>query len=353
MKRPGTVGDLGERALLRHLRSRIPGGPRVAIGIGDDAAAVETRPLTLVTTDTLVEGVHFRRDWSTPRLVGRKAMAVNLSDVGAMGGTSRFATVSLALPGDAPMEFVDGLYDGLLERAGEASVVIVGGNVAATTGPIVIDVTLLGDAGSGVLTRGNAIADDHVVVTGALGASAAGLLLLQAGVRAGDPPPPKSGSPEDIAPELIEAALRAHLDPQPPYAFGAAIAESALAHAAMDLSDGLSGDLAAMCEASGLGGFVDAEALPVDPAASAADRDVALELALHGGEDYQLLLAVPDEGLDRLREAAEAAGVRVTSIGRFVEGAGVTLRRAGEATTLKPRSHEHFRSPLPPRGRAR
>ena len=341
-----TVGEVGERALLRHLRSRIPAGPRVTIGIGDDAAAVQTRGLTLVTTDTLVEGVHFRRDWSPPRLVGRKAMAVNLSDVGAMGGSPRFATISLALPAEVPMAFVDGLYDGLVERAGGAGVTIVGGNVAATAGPIVIDVTLLGDAGKAVLTRGGARADDHVVVTGALGASGAGLLLLQAGVRPEDAAtaaPP--GSPEDIAPDLIAAALRAHLDPDPPFAFGATVAEEGLAHAAMDLSDGLSGDLAAMCEASGVGAFVDAEALPVDPAASAADVDAALELALHGGEDYQLLLAVPDARLDRLREAADAASVRVTAIGRFLEAPGVTLRRAGEASALRPRSHEHFRAP--------
>jgi thiamine-monophosphate kinase len=321
----------------------------VKIGVGDDAAAVETVGLTLVTTDTLVEGVHFRRDWSPARLVGRKAMAVNLSDIGAMGGRPRFATISLALPADLPMAFVDGLYDGLVERAGEAAVAIVGGNVAATRGPVVIDVTLLGDASAGgVLTRGNALPDDHVVVTGALGAAGAGLLLLEAGVRPGDPPR-ATGSPEDIPPELFAAALHAHLDPTPPFVFGAAVAEAALAHAAMDLSDGLSGDLAAMCEASGVGAFVDAEALPVDPAASAADRDAALELALHGGEDYQLLLAVADDALDRLRELADGSGVRVTSIGRFVDTAGVTLRRAGEAVSLRPRSHEHFRS----RGAAR
>jgi thiamine-monophosphate kinase len=350
--RHGTVGEAGERALLRRLRERIPSGPRVAIGVGDDAAAVETRATTLVTTDTLVEGVHFRRDWSPPRLVGRKAMAVNLSDVGAMGGTSRFATVSLALPADVPLAFVDGLYDGLLERAAEAGVAIVGGNVAATPGPIVIDVTLLGDAGPAALTRSGARADDHVVVTGALGAAGAGLLLLEAGVRPGQEAAaaaPERPSPEDIPSDLIAAALAAHLDPAPPFAFGAAVAESGLARAAMDLSDGLSGDLAAMCEASGVGAFVDAEALPVDPAASAADRDAALELALHGGEDYQLLLAVPDEALDPLRELAERSGVRVTSIGRFVSGSGVTLRRAGEATALRARSHEHFRSPGPAR----
>ena len=344
MTTPATVGQMGERALLRHLRARIPAGPRVAVGIGDDAAAVETAGLTLVTTDALVEGVHFRRDWSPPRLVGRKALAVNLSDVAAMGGTPRFATVSLALPASTEMAFVDGLYDGLIERAREAGVAIVGGNVAATPGPIVIDVTLLGDAGGSVLTRSGAKADDHVVVTGALGAAAAGLLLLEAGVRPGDEGKvDATGRPDDIRPEVIAAALRAHLDPSPPVAFGGALGGSGLAHAAMDLSDGLSGDLAALCADSGVAAYVDAEALPVDPAAAAADRDAALELALHGGEDYQLLLAVPDEALDRLRASAEDFGVAVTSIGRFVAGSGLTLRSAGQAAPLRPRSHDHFR----------
>ena len=113
------VGEIGERALIRHLRSRIPSGPGVIVGVGDDAAAVETGPLTLVTSDTLVEGIHFRREWSPPRLLGRKALSVNLSDVAAMAGLARYATVSLCLPPDIPLAFVDGLYDGLLERAAE------------------------------------------------------------------------------------------------------------------------------------------------------------------------------------------------------------------------------------------
>src|SRR5438093_3644951 len=109
------IGEIGERALLKHIRSRIPMGSGVVVGVGDDAAAVQTGPLTLVTTDTLVEGVHFRRDWTPPRLLGRKALTVSISDIAAMAGIPRYATVSLCLPPNLPMRFLDELYDGLLE----------------------------------------------------------------------------------------------------------------------------------------------------------------------------------------------------------------------------------------------
>ena len=168
-----TVGRLGERNLLRHLRERIPQGPGVVLGIGDDAAAVTTGAVTLVTTDVMVEGVHFKREWSPPRLVGRKALSVNLSDIAAMGGGGQYATISLCLPRDLPLAFVDGLYDGLLERAAEAGIEIDGGNVAAAP-VLVVDVTLLGSA-ERILRRRGAEPGDLVVVTGHLGAAAAGL----------------------------------------------------------------------------------------------------------------------------------------------------------------------------------
>src|SRR5256885_296813 len=155
MDRAATMADVGEHGLLRHLRSRIPLGPGVLVGVGDDAAAVETGAVTLVTTDVLVEGVHFRREWGPAQLVGRKALTVNLSDIAAMAGVPRFAVVSLCLPPDITMDYVDGLYDGLLERAAEVGVLLVGGNVSSTPGPLTIDVTLLGQ-GDKLLRRAGA-----------------------------------------------------------------------------------------------------------------------------------------------------------------------------------------------------
>jgi thiamine-monophosphate kinase len=176
-----TVGQLGERGLLRHLRGRIPHGPGVVLGIGDDAAAVATGPVTLVTTDVMVDGVHFRRDWAPPQLVGRKALSVNLSDIAAMGGGGQYATVSLCLPSDLPLTFIDGLYDGLLARAAEVGVEIVGGNIAASA-CLTIDVALMG-ASDRILRRQGALPGDLVVVTGTLGAAAQGLRFLARGAR--------------------------------------------------------------------------------------------------------------------------------------------------------------------------
>jgi thiamine-monophosphate kinase len=340
-----TVAEAGERALLRRFRERIPAGPGVAVGIGDDAAAVATTSLTLVTTDALVEGVHFRREWSPPRFLGRKALAVNLSDVAAMGGAARYATVSLALPADLTLGFLDGMYDGLLERAGEAGVSVVGGNVAAISGPLVIDVTLLGDAGPSVLRRAGARPGDLVAVTGALGAAAAGLRLLRDSVRVrADGALDWSGPWAHLRADDVERAVRAQLDPAPPLALGAALGKTELAHAAIDLSDGLSGDLLHVCEASGVSAEVDAAALPIDPAAARIGDDGGRALALDGGEDYQLLLAAPPASLDALRALAAASATALTVIGAFADGPpGVSLRADGAVRPLRPRSHEHFR----------
>ncbi|HEV7502683.1 MAG TPA: thiamine-phosphate kinase, partial [Vicinamibacteria bacterium] len=268
-----TMAEMGERSLLRHLRLRIPVGPGVVIGIGDDAAAVETSAVTLVTTDVLVEGVHFRREWGPARLLGRKALTINLSDIGAMAGIPRYAVVSLCLPADTTLEFVDGLYDGLLERAAEVGVMLVGGNVSSTPGPLSIDVTLLGQ-GDKLLRREGAQAGDLVVVTGLLGGAAAGLGFLQRGTRLGE-----DGIFTDAGPWTGETAtsllscVRAQLDPTPPLAFARALAEHDIVHAAMDLSDGLSGDLLTLCHASDVAAWVDPERLPIDPCAAQLEKE--------------------------------------------------------------------------------
>lgn len=342
-----TVGEIGERALLDHLRSRVPVGPGVVVGIGDDAAVLETTALTLVTTDCLVEGVHFRRDWSPPALIGRKALTVNLSDIAAMAGTPRFATVSLALPADVTIGFIDGLYDGLLERGAEAGVHLVGGNVAATSGPIVVDITLLGDGGGRVLRRAGAQPDDLVVVTGTLGSAAAGLRFLGTGARLDADSEVVAAGTWTGATDALRRCLRAQLDPAPPLSFARALAEHDLVHAAMDLSDGLSGDLASLCEASGVSAWLDPASLPLEPCAAALEREGgedAFSLALHGGEDYQLLMAVPPAAMDGLRDVAVVWEVAVTPIGGFSAGLPVVSLRFGDALRrLRPASHDHFR----------
>jgi thiamine-monophosphate kinase len=346
-----TVGQMGERPLLRRLRERIPKGTQVVVGIGDDAAVVETASRTVVTTDTLVEGVHFRREWGPAALVGRKAMSVNLSDMAAMGGVGRYATVSLCLPADLPVALVDELYDGLLQRAAESGVDVIGGNISATPGPLTVDVTLLGQA-SRPLLRAGARPGDRVVVTGSLGAAAAALHFFETGLRlsAEGRLIAEGRWPTDVR-EAIERCLSAQLDPDPPLGFGRALGEagSELVHAAMDLSDGLSGDLLTLCEESDVSAWIEASAIPVDPAAARLEKeggDNGFSLALHGGEDYQLLLAVPPSRLPELKELAGPWDVQVTDVGEFTPGPPTVSVKFGEALRrLKPRSHDHFALP--------
>jgi thiamine-monophosphate kinase len=318
------------------------------VGIGDDAAAVETAPFSLVTTDSQVEGVHFERISAPPRLLGRKALTVNLSDIAAMGGIARYATVSLCLPGDVTAGWVDTLYDGLLERAAEAGVALVGGNVTRGRGAIVIDVTLLGDAGR-LLLRSGARPGDHVVVTGTLGAAAEGLRLLAEGARLDDDAAlVASGVWTASSGTAVAACLAAQLDPRPPLALARSIAERGLARAGMDVSDGLSLDLREICRESGLRAVIDAVAVPVDPNAAGLENargGDGLGLALHGGEDYQLLLAVAEGELEEARELARVWGVELTVIGRFEEGEPEVLLRDERGTQPLPAGgHDHFRA---------
>jgi len=342
-----TLAEIGEKALLRHIQGRVGSGPGVVVGLGDDAAVVEMPPLALLTTDSLVEGAHFRRDEAPARLLGRKALTVNLSDVAAMGGIARYATVSLCLPPDLSLEWVDSLYDGLLERAAESGVALVGGNVTRVREAIVVDVALVGEAGR-VLLRKGAQPGDRVVVTGTLGAAAEGVRLLAEGARLDEDGQLRETGvwTESSAPAVL-FCLRALLDPRPPLALARSVAERGLARAGMDLSDGLSRDLVEICVAGGsLGAVLDAARLPVDPKAAGLERargGDALALALHGGEDYQLLLAVAPEAVSELGELARVWGVETSTVGEFVEGeTSVRIRDAAGERPLVPGGWDHF-----------
>jgi thiamine-monophosphate kinase len=340
------IQEIGERGLLQHLRSRIPEGQGVTAGVGDDAAVVDTGSLTLLTTDVLVESVHFRRSWSPPRLLGRKALSVNLSDIAAMAGVPRYATVSLCLPPALPLSFVDGLYDGLLERAAETGVSLVGGNLAASPGGVVINVTLLGQ-GDRILLRSGAQPGDLAVVTGSLGAAAEGLRLLVQGARLGaEGLLEETGVWTATSAAALLRCLRAQLDPVPPLAFGRSLSEREVAHAAIDISDGLSGDLLHLCRESGLAAWIDPSKVPVDPLAAGLERargGDAFRLALHGGEDYELLLAVPPDRLDALRDLAVIWDLPLSVVGEFTVGEpGVSLMTVRGLEPLAALAHDHF-----------
>ncbi len=328
-----TVAAVGEFALIERLRHLVPAaGPGVVIGIGDDAAVVQLSGQVLATCDVQVEGVHFTRDLCAPPDIGWRALAVNLSDIAAMGGTPRYALASLLLPPETPVRVLDGIYAGLAEIASSYGVVVVGGNISRTPGTLGIDVTLLGDAGR-VLSRTGARPGDGIWVTGAVGKAAAGLYLLR--------------HPEVRVPggDALAAAYRR---PVPRVGAGQTLAGMEAVTAMIDTSDGTARDLLHVADASGVGVRLDLGRLPLDPgivaAARAAGRDPEV-WALGGGEDYELLFTagpgfdVPAAGLGR------TTGVPVTRIGDVLrpDDGRWAVGRDGTRVPLLPAGWDHFR----------
>jgi thiamine-monophosphate kinase len=312
------------------------------VGIGDDAAvaAPDRGALQVLTTDALVEGIHFDRRFSTPFEIGFKALAVNVSDIAAMGGTPRFALLSLMLPAGMPVADLDALLDGLLGLAGETGVTLAGGNITRSPGPLVVDITLTGMVKPRkILTRGGARAGDALYVTGQIGAAVAGLGWLRANAEGADRP---LARPED--PALAECVAR-HCRPEPRARIGSLLGRNRAASACMDLSDGLADALSQISAASGTGASVDAASLPLHPGASAwfaaSGRD-PVEACVAGGDDYELLFTVPRRGRGRLRSVIrQSRGVPVTCIGEVTPERTVTLLRNGQVETL-PSGFVHF-----------
>ncbi|MGH3971796.1 MAG: thiamine-phosphate kinase [Pseudonocardiaceae bacterium] len=297
----GSVADLGEFGLIARITAGRGLPPVTLLGPGDDAAVLAASDgRVVVSTDVLVEGVHFRLDWSTPHQVGRKAVAANLADVAAMGASPTGLVVGLAVPGHTSLSLVDGLADGMWEEAGQAGVGIVGGDVASSA-ELVLSLTALGDLqGRAPVTRAGAREGDVVGLCGRVGWSAAGLAVLRRGFR----------SPL--------AVVGAHRVPEPPYHAGpqaAAVGATAM----IDISDGLLADAGHIADASSVGIDIDSAALPVPSrlieVASALGAD-ARHWVLTGGEDHALLATFP-------------AGVGLptgwTALGAVREGHGVTV----------------------------
>jgi thiamine-monophosphate kinase len=252
-----TVSDLGERALIERIRQRIPAPPSwVVVGVGDDAAVIEPErnQLEVLTTDALVEGVHFDRAFVAPEDIGHKALAVNLSDLAAMGASPRAALLSLMMPPAWPVAHLDALLDGMLALAERARISLVCGNMSRSPGPLIVDVTVSGSFHRRrVLTRSGARAGDDLYVTGSLGGSAAGLRELRAN------------------PAVDSAAARRYRRPEPRTRFGMLLGRNRAARSCVDLSDGLADGVRQLGEASGLGAVVDGNALPIEPGSELRD----------------------------------------------------------------------------------
>ena len=292
--------------------------------IGDDCAVL--RPPAghelLVTTDFSLEGVHFRRDWHTPEVVGHRCLTRGLSDIAAMGGTPMAAFLSLALPADLPQSWADRFVRGLLDLAKKFDVPLAGGDTAHSPAGVLADIVVTGSVPKGrAILRSDARAGDRIYVTGSLGGSAATIAALGQGRK------------------LRERDYPQHFAPLPRIAIGRYLREKKLASAMIDISDGLSVDLMHICEESGMGAKLEQRAIPLAKIGQPR-RDVDLEFALHGGEDYELLFTAPRSK----RVPSRIAGVSVSMIGLITRDRGIFLvGPAGRATELQPRGWEHFR----------
>ena len=334
--------DLGERALIDAIRARAGAPPAwMPVGIGDDAAVVkpERGALEILTTDAVVEGIHFDRRVSTPYDIGWKALAVNLSDIAAMGGTPRLALLSLGLPGGMPAADVHALLDGFFALAAEARLTLAGGNITRSPGPLFVDVTVSGFARPRhVLTRGGARAGDALYVTGQIGAAAAALGFTKEGKDTKDTKDTKET-------KEMEDCLRRHRRPEPRIRVGALLGRNRAASACMDLSDGLADGVRQIAEASGVGAIVDGAALPIPAAARDWFRRAGLDpiaAATAGGDDYELLFAVPRRARGRLATVVrQGRGVAITRIGELTADPGLILLNNGVREQL-PHGFVHF-----------
>jgi thiamine-monophosphate kinase len=339
--RSSLVRDVGEFGLIAALESALPEAARAGgtldVGIGDDCAVWQPPQgsAVVVTTDSLVEGVHFRLEWTDWERLGHKTLAVNLSDIASMGAVPGIAVVTLALRGNERLADLEALYRGMGALAVSTGVRIAGGDIVASPTVLALHLTLLATAQDGtVLKRSGAKPGDLIAVSGTLGASAAGLRLLQAG-----------GMNARRRAATADLLIEAHLRPQPRLALGRVLLEQG-ASACMDLSDGLFGDLPKLLTASGARGRLQEQEIPVAAAVRALFPGEWLQLATRGGEDYELLFTVSPEKWDAVKSAAEAAGSTLTAIGEVLppdeEAPQIVMVSNGVERPVRSGAFDHF-----------
>ncbi len=342
------INEIGEFALIEHIvavlgTSARGAGQGVIRGIGDDAAVLQQAPglRLLAACDMLVEGRHFDLAYFTPQQVGWKALAVNLSDIAAMGGRPRWAMVSLALRPDLTVGFVEDFYLGMVELAEKYGVIIVGGDTCSSPDGLVIDVSILGEISrNAVAYRSGAHPEDLILVTGFLGQAAAGLASFQEASR--------------LSVAGVEGLRRAHLSPEPRVREALALIRSGLVGAMNDVSDGLASELHEIVQASGCGARIWANRLPIDQATAAMAGRLQvdpLHWALYGGEDFELLFTVrggkglPLKLKNLTRAVQRATGTPVRVIGKINPQVGeVILVHPDERLEhLAPAGYNHFK----------
>jgi thiamine-monophosphate kinase len=332
-----TTSPVGEVELIARLAGIFGAAPpEVVLGIADDCAALDPGgpDYLLWTVDTLVERVHFDLAYISLRQLGRKSLAVNLSDVAAMGGVPLYALLSLGWPPDRDLAGALEFGEGLAACARDHGVAVIGGDTVSSPTGLAIALTVLGRVPkSEMLRRSGARVGDLVYVTGPLGEAAAGLEILRRDLQ--------------IEPTLMEPLIRAHLDPQPQLAAGRILAREGLATACIDLSDGVASDLMHICRLSQVGAKLTAENLPIPAGVNAVARILEknpVELALQGGEDYQLLFTCSPDQAPRLPAVFVQAGLEVPShIGEIVCGSEVALIISEKEKFISGGGYDHFR----------
>jgi thiamine-monophosphate kinase len=323
--------DLGEFKLIDRIREQAVKGEGVHRGIGDDAAVLnlpEGHQL-LTSTDLMIEGIHFRHDWTDCEALGHKAVAVNLSDIAAMGGTPRYLYIGLACPDEADIGDLNAFLRGVLDETAKYGVSLVGGDTSRSPGPWMISVTVEGSAPAlQAVGRDGAQPGDLIMVSGTLGDSALALRLIKEGK------------------EPSADLLKRHHQPVAQVELGCLLGENRFANAMIDVSDGLAGDLEHILQASRIDGLIDESKLPLSEAFRdyVGEDQALLDLALYGGEDYELLFTVAPEKAASVMELCAARYLQVATIGSVQEGSGVlSLKdRVGEVRPILVRSYDHF-----------
>jgi thiamine-monophosphate kinase len=327
------IADIGEFGLISRISATASKGTGVITGIGEDSAITQLTPgmQLLTSTDMLLEDIHFRRAWHDPYRLGRKALAVNISDIAAMGGIPRWALLSLAIPSDLPLDFLDEFTRGFLSMADEHGVSLVGGDTCASKSALVISVTIMGEQiPELILRRSGAVLGDDIWVTGTLGDAALGLKLLEE--KNHYPPHPHHNPPLEREGTLkllplqgggregdgVDFLLSRLLDPAPRVSAGLALAGSGLVTAMIDISDGLLADFGHIAEQSGVGGLIRLADLPLSVHFSSLASqltDITESLALSGGEDYELCFTASPVNRENIADCMKKCGVEATPVG--------------------------------------
>jgi len=324
------LSAVGEFGFIDRIKAKCLSGAQVILGIGDDAAATALTPgmILLSTADMLAEGIHFNLDWTDPATLGRKSLAVNLSDIAAMGGIPRYALLSLAIPQEFSLEFMESFMNGFLAQAERYGVSLIGGDTSASKAGLVISVTLLGEQyPDRISKRSGACSGDLVCVSGTPGDSALGLDFLKSGTPTGEP-------------------VNRHLDPVPRVELGMALAERGIPSAMIDISDGLCADLGHILESSCKGARICLDDLPLSDSfkrSVAKNSQNYYRFPLSGGEDYELLFTLHPSKLKDAEYAALVSGTSIAAIGEITDETGLLLAFAdGSSYDAELSGYDHF-----------